>query len=87
MNTPILQLIELSNLYCTATERTRSAVSKRVFNDGKVIDKLHAGGDLTTSRHQMALRWFSENWPENALWPADIERPPAQRVPPSDAAA
>lgn len=75
MNTPILQLIDLSNRYCVATERTRSAVSKRVFNDGKVLDKLAAGGDLTTSRYQMALLWFSENWPENAEWPTGIPRP------------
>ena len=75
MNTPILQLIEVSNRYCAATERTRSAVSKRVFNDGKVLDKLQAGGDLTTSRHQMALLWFSENWPDNAEWPIDVPRP------------
>lgn len=77
MSTPIEQLVELSNLYCAASGRTRSAVSKRVFNDGKVIDKLAAGGDLTTSRHQMALRWFSENWPEAANWPDTIERPSA----------
>jgi len=87
MSNPISQLIEISNLYCAATARTRSAVSKRVFNDGKVIDKLHAGGDLTTSRHQMALRWFSANWPENVQWPSDIDRPQIEKAPPSDAAA
>ena len=75
MNTPILQLIDVSNRYCAATQRTRSAVSKRVFNDGKVLDKLLAGGDLTTSRHQMALLWFSQNWPDNADWPAEVTRP------------
>lgn len=75
MNTCILQLIDISNRYCAATERTRSAVSKRVFNDGKVLDKLSAGADLTTTRHQMALLWFSENWPGNAEWPSDVPRP------------
>jgi len=75
MNTPILQLISLSDLYCAATAKTRIAVSKRVFNDGKVLDKLCEGGDLTTTRHQMALRWFAENWPDGAEWPAGIERP------------
>lgn len=85
MTTPIAQLIELSNLYCAATERTRSAVSKRVFNDGKVFDKLLAGGDLTTSRHQRALRWFAENWPDGAEWPSDVPRPPATQAGPEAA--
>ena len=87
MSTPISQLLDLSNVYCAATERTRAAVSKRVFNDGKVLDKLLAGGDLTTTRHQMALRWFAENWPDGASWPVDIERPDVSRAALPDAAA
>ena len=75
MTNPILQLILLSDVYCAATAKTRIALSKRVFNDGKVIDKLCDGGDLTTTRHQMALRWFSDNWPEGAEWPSDVSRP------------
>lgn len=75
MTSLVSQLIELSDIYCAAAAKTRSAVSKRVFNDGKVIDKLIAGGDLTTSRHQMALRWFSENWPPHTPWPKGITRP------------
>ncbi|MEN6302216.1 MAG: hypothetical protein ABFD96_05785 [Armatimonadia bacterium] len=83
MSTPISQLIEISNAYCAATGKTRVAVSKRVFNDGKVIDKLLTGGDLRTSRHQMAVRWFSENWPDGTPWPSHIDRP----KPAPDAAA
>lgn len=75
MSTYIQQLICLSDIYCSATGRTRSAVSKRVFNDGKILDKLAAGKDLTTGRHQMALHWFSDNWPDGTAWPAEIERP------------
>lgn len=76
MNSLVFQIIELADLYCETTGRTRSAVSKRVFNDGKILDKLAAGGDLTTTRHQMALRWFSENWPSGTRWPKGITRPP-----------
>lgn len=86
MNTPILNLIALADIYSAATGKTRSAISKRVFNDGKVLDKLYAGGDLTTSRHQMALRWFSRNWPE-VEWPDGIERPAFEQPSTSDAAA
>lgn len=75
MSTPITQLLELSDAYCAATQRTRVAVSKRVFNDGKILDRLQAGADLTISRHQKALRWFSENWPSGVDWPEGIDRP------------
>lgn len=87
MSTPITALIELADIYCAATGRTRMAVSKRVFNDGKVLDRLSAGGDLTTSRHQMALRWLSDNWPEATPWPPNIERPSQVKTATSDAAA
>lgn len=85
MSPSIAQLIDLSNLYCAVTQRTRSAVSKRVFNDGKVLDKLLAGGDLTTSRYQMAVRWFSENWPDGAAWPPEVPRPLIPEVGPEAA--
>lgn len=77
MTSPIRHLIDLASRYCAATGKTRIAVSKRVFNDGKVIDNLADGKDITVGRYERAMRWFSENWPEGAEWPSHVERPHA----------
>lgn len=50
-------------------------MSKRVFNDGKVLDNLADGKDITIGRFERAMRWFSDNWPDGAEWPADVPRP------------
>ena len=78
MVSPIRHLIDLANRYCEATGKTRIAVSKRVFNDGKVLDNLADGKDITLGRFERAMRWFSENWPENTAWPKHINRPKAE---------
>lgn len=78
MISPIRHLIDLANRYCAATGKTRIALSKRVFNDGKVLDNLVDGKDITIGRFERAMRWFSENWPEGAEWPKHINRPKAE---------
>jgi len=80
MTSPILHLIDLANRYCAATGKTRIAVSKRVFNDGKVLDNLADGKDITVGRFERAMRWFSDNWPDHAEWPAHIDRPGDQKA-------
>lgn len=75
MTSPIRHLIEVASCYCVATGKTQIAVSKRVFNDGKVLNNLADGKDITIGRFERAMRWFSENWPEGADWPETIERP------------
>lgn len=52
-----------------------SGISTRIFADGKTFARIAAGGDLTTGSFERAMRWFSDNWPEGAVWPASIERP------------
>lgn len=84
------QLLQVAHLYA-ATIKTRgrdgrlslSGISTRIFGDGKTFARIEAGGDLTTGSFERAMRWFSENWPDGAEWPSDIERP----RPDADAAA
>lgn len=78
MTSPIRHLIQLANHYCAATGKTRVAVSKRVFNDGKVLNNLVDGKDITVGRFERAMRWFSDNWPEGAAWPDEVPRPRAE---------
>jgi len=78
MVSPIRHLIDLATRYCAATGKTRIAVSKRVFNDGKVLDNLVDGKDITIGRFERAMRWFSDNWPDGAEWPDEVPRPHAE---------
>lgn len=68
-------LLTLAKEYKRATGRTDTTISSRVFGDGKKLTALKAGKDITTTRYNAALVWFSDNWPEKARWPKDVQRP------------
>lgn len=69
------QLIATIETYAEATGLAKASVSTRVFDDGNVIKRLLAGGDLTTGRWERSMRWLSDHWPEGADWPAGVARP------------
>lgn len=79
------QLLTLARTYAAAEGIELSTVSSRVFNDGKKLAAIEAGGDLYSSRLEAAMQWFSDRWPEATEWPADLRRP--QRVSSSDEVA
>lgn len=81
---PIDQLLRLTDEYERATGADRVTVSWRVFGDSKKLAALKEGKDIQVRRWEAAMRWLSENWPESAVWPDDIERPEAE---PDEAAA
>lgn len=76
----IEQLLTVARTYGRLEEVPLSTVSSRAFNDGKKLAALESGADITVSRLEQALRWFSEKWPEGAEWPADVPRPFEARV-------
>lgn len=71
------QLIAVADSYAAARKLSRSRVSTIVFNAGMALDRIASGRDLTTGNFERAMRWFSDNWPEGAEWPSQVERPHA----------
>lgn len=76
------QLIHLATVFATYTDTrgrdgqiTLSGISTKIFNDGKTLARVAEGGDVTTGSFERARQWFSDNWPEGALWPDNIPRP------------
>ncbi|MCC8945969.1 hypothetical protein H8A97_12890 [Bradyrhizobium sp. Arg62] len=69
------QLIAAARAYCRAKDLSLSRVSTLIFNDGKRLDAIQAGGDLSTARYEHAMGWFSEHWPDLEPWPKGVERP------------
>jgi hypothetical protein len=79
--TDFLPMLEIEHLlilidgYKNAIGLQDKTVSSRVFGDSKKVASLRAGGDLTVSRLNAAMRWLSDSWPEGLIWPHDIFRP------------
>lgn len=71
----LTHLLTLVDRYKIATGKEDVTVSNRVFADGKKLAALRGAGDITTTRFNAAILWFSENWPEGAEWPENVERP------------
>lgn len=72
----IAKLISLARLYAADQELELTTVSWRLFGDSKKLGALIDGSDIQVRRHEQAMRWLSENWPETLTWPTDIARPP-----------
>ena len=73
MNTA--HILTLADAYKAALGLEDKTVSSRVFDDSKKLTAIRTGSDLTVSRFNAAIRWFDENWPEDAEWPESVLRP------------
>lgn len=69
------ELLMLARAYAAEQDINFKTVSSRVFNDGKKLDAIAAGGDLYSARLNKAVRWFSDHWPSDLPWPEGIARP------------
>lgn len=76
----IQHLIVVADAYQKAAGIAETTVSSRVFGDGKKLAALRAGSDITLTRFNDALRWFSVNWPKGARWPSIIARPSVEEA-------
>lgn len=80
--TLIDQLVSVASAFAEARGLSIARVSTLVFNDGSKIGDLAQGDvDLVTRRHERAMRWFSDNWPDNAVWPEAVARPEPEMEP------
>lgn len=71
------QLLAVANSYAQSQGIPLSAVSSRVFDDGKRLPAIaEHGATITLKRAEMAFDWFSQNWPSDLNWPSSVQRPP-----------
>ncbi len=68
------QLLALADAFCAATSSGRGSVSNRIFTDGKRLDAIANGADLTTRSFERAMEWFDSNWPAGTEWPEGVVR-------------
>lgn len=69
------QIIALTEAFGAARGIQDATVSTMVFADGKRVQAIRNGRDVGVLTTVKAVQWFSDHWPDNAEWPADIARP------------
>lgn len=47
----------------------------RAANDARFLDRVEGGKSFTVKTFDRAIQWFSDNWPDDAVWPAHVSRP------------
>ncbi|MEP4986287.1 MAG: hypothetical protein ABJV68_01095 [Paracoccaceae bacterium] len=50
-------------------------MSNKAAGNATLFERLRGGKGCTIQTAQRAMVWFSENWPADLEWPADIPRP------------
>lgn len=76
----INHLLEVAAAYGHASNIEEKTVSTRVFQDGKRLTAIREGKEITVGRFNAAMGWFATHWPEDAMWPAHVQRPGVDRV-------
>ncbi len=74
------QLILVFETYCRATGRSEARISTQVLSGGKRILQIRDGGDIGTIGFERAMQWFSDHWPDDVVWPDEIQRPLVELV-------
>lgn len=68
-------LLTVIDAYAAANGWTEATASSHVFNDGKKVGQLRAGGTITVTRLNETLKFLSANWPPRTKWPKSVKRP------------
>jgi len=71
----IADLLALADEYQRIDPVEDKTLSSRVFADSKKLAALRSDSDITVGRFNSAVQWFSDNWPDGAVWPKGIVRP------------
>lgn len=77
MNTS--DLLALCDSFAHHRGITHWRVSILVGCGGGFFERLRVGGGCTLKTAARVMQWFSDNWPDDLPWPADIPRPPKSK--------
>lgn len=62
--------------YAAARAVALVTVGRLAANDWRFFERLDEDKTFTVRKYDQVVRWFSDNWPDEAEWPADVPRPP-----------
>lgn len=72
-------LVKLAQTMSKHTGLSLSTIGTYGANDGKLFSRWGSGGGCTLKTSSALLRWFSNAWPDELMWPDEIPRPPRAR--------
>ena len=74
-------LICLSAQMADHVDRSEATLSTWCVGHARLFSRLRDGKGCNAHTYRDALEWFSDNWPEDLTWPADVPRPdPTQKA-------
>ena len=74
----------LAKAFAVARSFEISTVGRVAAGDWRFFDRLDdPTKTFTLRKYDEVVRWFSDNWPENAAWPDEVPRPGASSSPAS----
>lgn len=69
-------LMACASAYAAARSVSISTVGRLAAGDWRFFDRLDDDAKTFTARkYDEVIVWFSERWPDDAVWPAQVARP------------
>ncbi|TKA95416.1 hypothetical protein FAZ78_16915 [Cereibacter changlensis] len=72
-------LIRLCDAYAAHANISHWRVAFLARGDGQFFKRLREGKGCTVKTASATVQWFSNHWPADLEWPADIPRPPKSK--------
>lgn len=72
-------LVALVELFATHKGRSEATISNKAAGNATLFERLRTGKGCNIRTAQKVLDWFSDNWPVDLQWPADVPRPSAKK--------
>lgn len=76
------QILAVAEAHSAVTRLSIATLSTRIYGDGSRLPKLQKPRgprekrkDMLSGSIEIGLQWFSDNWPEGAVWPCSVTRP------------
>ncbi len=73
-------LLTLAEAYGTHINRSLNVVAGRAGQHNCLFYRLKEGLGCNVATLRETFAWFSDNWPADLEWPADIPRPPIAKT-------
>ena len=82
-----IDLISIGERYAAFRQLSLARIGVLSAKDGKFFSRLKAGKTCTLRTARNVDQWFSDHWPSDLEWPADIHRPPVTPPEPEETPA
>lgn len=76
----VQKLLIRANEASKALGISRSTLGAKMVNDGNLLDRLEAGGGITTHNYERCMAWLDANLPSDAMPSTTVAKKPQTQV-------